>query len=155
MTLDRSRLTRDGRQISIQLEQLANHALAAVDITGVQAQTLLYILRHSDTGASVTVLHQVTGYSKATISNLIKRLREKGYVRVESCQEDDRRRLLFSTEKGQRIQGFLTQSIQNAEDVLYSGFSPGELSTLDQLQKKMLQNLSAYQTRIQGEASTT
>ena len=155
MAVDRSRLARDNRQICIQMERMANYYLAASDVTGVQAQMLLYILRHSETGVSVTDLHQISGYSKATISNLVKRLREKGYIRVEACEEDDRRRLLFSTEKGRRIQALLAASIRKVENSLYRGLSAEELSTLDQLQKRMLQNLMMFQTQSHKEASAT
>ena len=155
MAVDRSRLARDNRQICIQMERMANYYLAASDVTGVQAQMLLYILRHSKTGVSVTDLHQISGYSKATISNLVKRLREKGYIRVEACEQDDRRRLLFSTEKGRRIQALLVASIREVENSLYRGLSAEELSTLDQLQKRMLQNLMMFQTQSHKEASAT
>lgn len=155
MAVDRSRLARDNRQICIQMERMANYYLAASDVTGVQAQMLLYILRHSETGVSVTDLHQISGYSKATISNLVKRLREKGYIRVEACEQDDRRRLLFSTEKGRRIQALLAASIRKVENSLYRGLSAEELSTLDQLQKRMLQNLMMFQTQSHKEASAT
>lgn len=155
MAVNRSRLARDSRQICIQMERLANEYLAGADITGVQAQMLLYLLRQGETGASVTDLHQVSGYSKATISNLVKRLREKGYVRAELCREDDRRRLLFTTEKGRRQQALLITAVRSVEDALYQGFSPEELSTLDRLQKRMLQNVSAVHTQIHKEASAT
>ena len=155
MAVNRSRLARDSRQICIQMERLANEYLAGADITGVQAQMLLYLLRQGETGASVTDLHQVSGYSKATISNLVKRLREKGYVRAEPCREDDRRRLLFTTEKGRRQQALLMTAVRSVEDALYQGFSPEELSTLDRLQKRMLQNVSAVHTQIHKEASAT
>lgn len=155
MAVDRSRLARDNRQISIQMERVANYYLAASGVTGVQAQMLLYILRHSETGVSVTDLHQISGYSKATISNLVKRLREKGYIRVEACETDDRRRLLFGTEKGRRIQALLISSIRKVENSLYRGLSAEELSTLDHLQKRMLQNLMMFQTQSHKEASAT
>ena len=155
MAVDRSRLARDNRQICIQMERMANYYLAASDVTGVQAQMLLYILRHSETGVSVTDLHQISGYSKATISNLVKRLREKGYIRVEACEQDDRRRLLFSTEKGRRIQALLAASIREVENSLYRGLSAEELSTLDQLQKRMLQILMMFQAQSHKEASAT
>ena len=155
MAVNRSRLARDSRQICIQMERLANDYLAGADVTGVQAQMLLYLLRQGETGASVTDLHQVSGYSKATISNLVKRLREKGYVRAEPCREDDRRRLLFTTEKGRQQQELLMAAVRSVGDALYQGFSPEELSTLDRLQKRMLQNVSAVHTQIHKEASAT
>lgn len=155
MALDRGRLALDGRQINIRVELLANQTLGEADLTGIQAQALLYLLRHPEMEASVTALHRATGHSKATVSRLIKQLREKGYVRVEVCPGDDRRRLLYSTEKGKRLQSFLEDSVRSTQDVLYRGFTPGELSALDHLQKKMLRNLSAYQSCIQEEASTS
>lgn len=122
MALDRSALVWDSRKINIQLDQMVNQSLVKEDITVVQAQILLHILRQAESGASVTALHRDLHYAKATISNLIKRLRQKGYVRTEHCREDDRRRLLFSTEKGVGIRKFLEDSIQEAEDTLYRGF---------------------------------
>ena len=41
MSLDRSRLIREGRQISAQWDQMTNRALTRTGITGVQAQMLL------------------------------------------------------------------------------------------------------------------
>lgn len=145
MALDRGRLMRENRQISIQLDQRFNRVLAERNITGVQAHALLYVLQQAGKGASVTALHQVSGNSKATIFHLVKRLREKGYVRVELCAEDDRRRLLFGTEQGRQLQAALGTSFQTMEDILYRGFSPEELSDLDRLQQKMLRNLSETQ----------
>ena len=145
MALDRGQLMRDNRQISIQLDLLSNRALAENDITGVQAHALLYVLGQTEGGTSVTELHRASGHSKATISHLVKRLREKGYVRKEPCLEDDRRSLLFGTEKGRQLQGALETFLRSMEDALYRDFSPKELSTLDRLQKKMLRNLSATQ----------
>lgn len=152
MALDRSRLVRDSRQINIHLDQIVNRALAGTGLTLVQAKALLYMMGRRGDGTSVTALHQVAGYSKATISNLVKRLREKGYVQVEPCRGDDRRRLIFCTDKGRRIQGLVEGAIRDAEDTLYRDFSQQELAVLDRLQKKMLQNLSACQVHVKREA---
>ena len=132
MTLNRRRLIQDGRQIGIGLDQLANRSLARADITGVQALTLLYILQNAEEGVSVTSLHLASGHSKATISRLVKRLWEKGYVSLEPSRKD-----------GRRLKRFLEQAIARSEALLYRGFSTGELEDLDRLQKKMLRNLSA------------
>lgn len=152
MDLERSRLILDSRHISIQLDQLVNRTLAETGLTLVQAKALLYMMGQPDTGTSVTALHRAAGCSKATISNLVKRLREKGYVRVEHCREDDRRRLLFVTEKGRRVQSLLDAAIRRAEETLYLGFTDQELSDLDRLQQRMLHNLSACQAHVQREA---
>ena len=74
---DLRRMARKNRQISIQLELLANRALAQTGITAVQADVLLFILNHAEEGTSLTDIHQAFGYSMAAISSLLKRLREK------------------------------------------------------------------------------
>ena len=154
MTLDRGRLIQDGRQIGIGLDQLANSILAGADITAVQALTLLYILQNAEEGVSVTSLHLASGHSKATVSRLVKRLWEKGYVSLEPSREDRRQRLLYGTREGRQLRSFLEQSISRSEERLYRGFSAGELEELDRLQKKMLRNLSTAPKSIQKEETT-
>ena len=142
METDRNAMVRDNRQISIQLELLANRVMAQKGLTTIQAHMLLYILAHSAQGTSLTDIHREFGYSMAALSGLVKRLREKGYVRVEPCVRDDRRKLLFGTRKGEEVRDFLDRTILRAQDQLYREFSAQELAELDRLQKKMLHNLS-------------
>ena len=144
MDVDRTEMIRVNRQINIQLERAATQTIAQKGLTGIQGHLLLCILAHSDKGMSLTDIHQEFGYSMAALSGLVKRLREKGYVRVEPCAQDDRRKLLFGTCKGEEVREFLDRSILRAQDQLYQGFSQEELATLDRLQKKMLKNLSVW-----------
>ena len=126
MEIDRSELIRVNRQINIQIERAANQIIAQKGLTGL------------------TDIHREFGYSMAALSGLVKRLREKDYVRAEPCARDDRKKLLFGTEKGAQVQEFLDGAILQAQDRLYDGFSQEELAALDRLQKKMLRNLSAW-----------
>ena len=87
-----------------------------------------------------------------TRSFLVK-LMEKGYVRVEPCARDDRRKLLFGTRKGEAVQETLDRLMCSSQDQLYSGFSQEELTTLDRLQKKMLRNLSALMQQDSKEVT--
>ena len=140
---DRSILIQENRQINIQLERLGSRIMAQKGLTAIQSHVLLYILDHSERGISLTDIHREFGYSMAAMSGLVKRLREKDYVRVEPCARDDRKKFLFGTDKGKQVRDFLDCTIHNAQEQLYSGFSPDELSMLDRLQKKMLRNLSS------------
>lgn len=142
-TVNRENLVRDNRRISIQMERLATEALAGHDLTAMQANMLQYILRHSDKGTSLTAIHREYGYSMAALSGMLKRLRRKGYVRVEPCDDDDRRKLLFGTEQSEALREDLQRSMRATERQLYDCFTPQELADLDRLQKKMLRNLSA------------
>lgn len=152
-TVDREALVRDNRRISIQIEQISNNSLSKQGLTAMQANMLQYILRHSDRGTSLTAIHREFGYSMAALSGMLKRLRKKGYVRVEPCDNDDRRKLLFGTEQGEEVREYLESSMDVAQERLYDCFSTEELETLDRLQKKMLQNLSALSGKKHKEAS--
>ena len=139
--IDCEQLVQDNRQICLRMERLANRFMEAEGLTAVQGHLLLYILLKGDSGTSLTAIHREFGYSKATLSNMLKRLREKGYVRVASCAGDDRFKLLFATEKGEQVRAFLETAIRDVQQQVYGCFSEQELSTLDRLQKKLLQNL--------------
>ena len=134
-------INRDHRLISIQLEMWVNQSLAGKGITGVQAQLLLEIPANR-TGTSLTELHRLSGYSMASLSSLIKKLRDKGHIRVESCPWDERRKLLFGTEQGLRIRESADCAIREIQGRLYAGFSDEELRLHTRLQKKMRKNLS-------------
>lgn len=140
--LDREQLLRDNRRISIRMEQWATHSLGITELTAVQAQVLMYILARSGQGTSLTAIHREFGYSMAALSSMVKRLKEKGYVRVEHCVGDDRRKLLFATDKAKQTEEFLYRATGLIQERLYECFSPEELATLDRLQKKLLNNLS-------------
>ena len=84
---------------------------------------------------------------------MVKRLREKGYIRAEHCRGDDRRRLLFATETARLLQPELERSIGAVHRQLYDGFSQEELDTLDRLQQKLLRNLSPLMKENQKEES--
>lgn len=153
--IDRNRMIRDNRRICIQMERCANSSLAREGITAVQAHILLYILNHSDQGTSLTAIHREFGYSMAALSGMLKRLREKGYVRVEHCAGDDRCKLLFGTEQGEQIRESLDRAICSVQGRLYDCFSPEELRMLDRLQTKMLQNLSELTQHTKKEETTS
>lgn len=142
MNADRKTLVLENRRISILLDAVTERATAQEGLSATQSHMLLYILRHDPEGTSLTDIRQACGYSMATLSNILKRLRQNGYVRVEPCETDNRRKLLFGTEKGARLEQFLADVIRDTCDQAYQDFTESELQQLDYLQKKMMRNLS-------------
>ena len=151
--MEEGRLLRDCRWLCIQTEQCVSRRLAPMDITAVQAHILLFLLHQGERGTLLTDIHRSFGYSMPTLSCMVKRLREKGYIRAEHCRGDDRRRLLFATETARLLQPELERSIGAVHRQLYDGFSQEELDTLDRLQQKLLRNLSPLMKETQKEES--
>lgn len=146
MDVDLMNMVRDSRCISIQLSSRGDKQLAREGLTGVQARVLLYIMERESDGASLTQIHKELNFSMAAASGLIKRLREKGYVRVEPCRLDERRKLIYVTDKGARVREIMDSTLRRIPDMLYRGFSAEEIETLNRLQKKMLHNLTLPET---------
>ena len=151
--IDQSRIFRDNRRICFLIEQYANRAFAGIGLTPAQAYILLYVLGHSKQGTSLTSIHREFGYSMATLSGMIKRLREKGYVRVEPCGDDDRRKMLFGTQAGFDVRAAVRRALNSVHREISAGFSPDELECFGRLQTKMLQTLSALAEKNPKEAS--
>ena len=109
-SFDQERILRDNRRISIQLEQIVNNAVAPWGLTAAQTQVLLHVLRHSDRGTTLTQIHREFGYSMPALSAIIKRLKDKGFIRSEHWEGDDRRKLLFATPSALALQQRLDRS---------------------------------------------
>lgn len=139
------------RWLCIQVEQCLDRKLSPQGLTDAQAHILLFILDSGEKGSSLTALHQTFGYSMSTLSRIVKRLREKGYVQAQRCQEDDRCHPLFGTEKGKQAAQELKETISAAHRRLFDGFSPEELEDFDRLQEKMTHNLSILMGQRQKE----
>lgn len=151
--IDENRLVHDNRLISIKMEQLANSALAKSELTAVQVHILQYILGRSESGTTLTAIHREFDCSMGSLSCILKRLREKGYIRMEGCKSDDRQKLIFATEKGEESSAFLNRALGSVKKRAYGCFTASELAQLDGLQKKMLRNLSELAKPRQLEGS--
>lgn len=144
---DQNMLMLESRRIGVLLEFLGDRLTAARGLSATQTQMLLYILRYVKQGTSLTEIHREFGYSLAALSNILKRLRNHGYVRVESCLEDNRCKKIYATQEAVDLEPFLKDSVQKVYGQAYQGFSDWELAELDRLQKKVLGNLSAEKER--------
>ena len=67
-------------------------------------------------------------------------------MRVEPCREDDRRKLLYGTEKGRQLLEAMHAADLKAQDWLQQTFTPTELTALEHLQGKLLRSLIQLST---------
>ena len=130
------------RKIGVRMELRFNEALAQEKLTAPQALVVLYILAQGEQGSSLTDLSERSGYSKGTLSAVVKRLRQMGYLRCEPCMEDDRRRRRRATEQSRRAGPRAREALGRAEAQFYRGISREDLQTLERLQLQLLENLS-------------
>ena len=145
----------ENRQLHIQMEQIESRIMAQKGLTAAQANVLLYVLDHGEQGVSLTDVQRKFHCSMGAMSELMKRLRKKGYVQVKPCPQDERKKMLLGSGKGKEVREFLDEEIEKMQEQIYSGFSEEELDMLDYLQKKMQQNLFVLKENQNKEVSKT
>ena len=87
-------------------------------LSASQGFLLLHVLREHLGGVTLTQLHQELGLAKATLSQAVKALRDKGLLNAAVCREDERQRLLTPTEKLRKLQPELERAVRQADQAL-------------------------------------
>ena len=135
------------KKINIDMELRLEKALRKEDMSGTQAYFLVYILRHHPGGTYITELCHEIGVSKATLSTLAKKLREKGYLCFEENPKDVRKKKLVPTEKlTVQEEEFLSRA-QQVEEKICQVLDLKERQQLWEREHKILIGLSEKENR--------
>lgn len=91
-------------------------------LSPIQVQVLIFLLHHSDEKRKISYLANEFNMTKATISDTIKTLEQKGLITKEYEQHDTRSYLIQLTKNGKDIAGktsFFTREIRTPIDSLH------------------------------------
>ena len=120
------------KKLSLNMTAQLELNLKDTSITGVQVYFLVYILRHHPKGTYLTELCREIGVSKPTLSALIKKMREKGYLDLHEDPDDVRKKKLLA--EGDR---FIEKAGQ-LESEICSALNGQEKEQLLNLEEKLL-----------------
>ena len=130
------------KKINLNLSAQLELSLKSKDITGVQVYFLVYILRHHPKGTYLTDLCREIGVSKATLSALIKKMREKDYLYFHSDPGDVRKKKVLPTARLEKEGKEFLQKASRMEAEICSALDPGERKTLWILERKIAGQLA-------------
>ena len=106
---------------------------------------ILFALWRGD-GISINELARRTALGKSTLTDMLDRLEESGYLLRTPSQKDRRKILITLTEKTKRVhQKYNDVSILMSE-IFYDGFSSGEISEFEEYLRRLLDNLVKYES---------
>ena len=129
------------RKVGLHLTTQLELCFKEKEISGIQAYFLVYILRHHPKGTFLTELYHEIGVSKPTLSVLIKKLKQKGYLSLEENPEDIRKKKVIPTAKLlEEGENFLQQADQMESDIC-SVLNPQEKTQLQSLAQKVLEQM--------------
>lgn len=133
-----SRLKKIGLNLTAQLElNLKNKS-----ITGAQVYFLVYILRHHPQGTYLMELCREIGVSKATLSALIKKMREKGYLYFLADPDDVRKKKVLPTAKLIAEGDEFMRKADRMEKEICSALDHQEQTQLWNLEQKLITQLA-------------
>lgn len=131
----------DFKRMNTGIEAVLNRQLGEMGLTAAQGYLLFFALQHSNASICSAEIHRELGFSRATVSVLMKKLREKGYIRFLRCQKDDRQKVIEVTETGRSLKTALDLCLEEAAASVYHDFSPEEEKQLCRLHRKLLHNI--------------
>ena len=117
-----------------------NNSIETRELGYGQFKILIYLGKHE--GASQNEIVEYFQLDKGTISFLIKKLEESGYIRKEKSKKDKRIHQLYLTQKAhERLIDFREVS-QSWTQKLLKGFSEKEREEVFTYLERMIQNIS-------------
>ncbi len=114
-------------------------------------QLILLTQIYENEGISMNELAVLGVFDKGTITKSVQRLEQLSYLRVENSENDKRLKLLYTTDKTQKIMPELYKMRQEWNSYLCSDISPIELEQYNQVQSKLIEKAKEYAQEIEND----
>ncbi len=132
------------KKLNLGIEAVINSQVTPRELTASQCRLLRYLGEHKDENLCSTDIHTRLRFSRATVSEILKRLRHKGLISFDTDPADDRLKYIRLTAKAYEMERFMDRTFSDVREQLYQGFTLTEREEFLRLTRKMFENL--YQT---------
>lgn len=139
--MDNSGIFESIRQISTAMESHCRTLGERGELTSAQCFCLMYIYENMGTDFCSTDLCEILGTSRASVSLLLKGMKKKGYLRMDSVEGDDRKKQLGLTPKAVDFAEFIRNDKDVLEKAAFNGISEDELDIINNGLKTILSNM--------------
>lgn len=131
------------KHIQIQISKSLNHRLEQMNLTGAQAHVLVFLMNRAGQRTTLRDLEEYLHQSHVTVTGLVQRLVQKGFVTAQVDETDRRCRLLTLTPKATGTLEDIHAHLKRTEEQLVQDFTPEEQALLQQLLVKAAKNIEA------------
>lgn len=129
------------RQVNAGLIQYGKGHMEELDLTPAQSMMMKCLLSKNKKEYCLTDLCTEAKLSKSTGSVMVKALKNKGYLQVNSDSEDDRKKKVVLTQKAYEMQDVIEAGIKRRSECICKDISDKELNQLENTLNKMVLNL--------------
>lgn len=113
----------------------------AIEINPAQGR-IMFVLWRND-GIPISELAKKTSLEKSTLTSMLDRLEDAGYVARVPSQQDRRKILIRRTAKDKAWQKVYVRVSQEMTKLFYRGFSEKEIDEFERYLRRIFDNLSA------------
>ena len=129
------------KKLHFLMDQTMNRRLTELELTSAQAHVIGY-LTHAKESPCARDLESAFGLSHATVSGILSRMEDKGFITIEPDPKDRRVKRICLLERGNACSREILLRIHETERILSEGFSPEELELFRSYLERAIQNLS-------------
>ena len=130
------------KQINNVYEKDFNKMLKNLGITSSQCAVLDYLFQSSEEEITQRDIEKQLCLKNPTVTGLLKRLEEKGFILSVPSTTDRRCKNIFLTEKAYDIQRKMEASRKKSDKMLTLGMSKREIEAFERALEKVLYNIS-------------
>lgn len=130
------------KQINNVYEKDFNKMLKNLGITSSQCEVLDYLFHTSEEEITQRDIEKHLCLKNPTVTGLLKRLEEKGFILSVPSTTDKRCKNIFLTEKAYDIQRKMEASRKKSDKMLTLGMSKREIEAFERALEKVLYNIS-------------
>lgn len=130
------------KQINTIYEKELNNLLKSVGITASQCAVLDYLFRSDEEAVNQRDIEKALSLRNPTVTGLIKRLEEKGYLLSVPSARDKRCKNIYLTEKAYDIQRRMEANRRKIDKKFTLGMNKKEKAALERMLEKVLYNIA-------------
>jgi DNA-binding MarR family transcriptional regulator len=117
-----------------------------IEINPAQGR-IMFALWQKD-GVSINELAKETQLKKSTLTSMLDRLEEMGYLKRRHCRKDRRKILIYRTEKDKAMERKYAEVSQKMTELFYKDFSKEDINYLEIGLKRILDNLIEFEKNL-------
>jgi len=130
------------KQLSNHLDRNFNKALKRWELTASQFSVIMYLLDHQSAEVNQKTLEDAFMLKGPTVTGIVKRLVEKGFVERRTDNQDRRIHYLILTEKSKELEPSMLEDIALLEANILRGIPEDRIQLLDELLHQIIGNIT-------------
>ncbi len=114
-----------------------------IEINSAQGR-IMFVLWQND-GISINELAKKTHLKKSTLTSMLDRLENMGYIRRQRSKKDRRKILIKRTEKDRTMEKKYVEVSEEMTRLFYKGFSKSQIDRFEKDLERILNNLTEFE----------